>query len=269
MNGASKLIGLAEAARLIGDGSTVAMGGNVLHRSPAAFARALANRGVRNLHLVKTAVAYEADLLCAAGCLASVSAGYVGYETEFGFARHYRHAVEQGRVEAREHACYTLITALRAAIQGVGFLPVKGLEGSDLTSARGWKSVADPYGNGREYVAIPALAPDWAVLHAQEADASGNAHILGPLYEDAILARAAGNVIVTAERIVERLGCPPECVVIPGFAVRAVVKAPGGARPGSCAGMYGIDSPGVRSLADIAPGDPIERHLSRYRGAEA
>jgi len=259
----SKLVGLAEAAAMIPDGAVVAMGGNVMHRSPAALARALARRGARGLHFVKTAAAYDADLLCACGCLASVSAGYVGYESEFGLAPHYRKAVESGSVEAREHACYTIITALRAAIQGVSFLPVKGLEGSDLPAARGWKTVSDPY-TGAVFVAIPAIRPDWAVIHVQEADRLGNGRILGPRYEDVLLAKASRNVILTAERVVDRLDCAIEAVDISGFMVSAVVAAPGGARPCSCAGRYGIDVPGTRSLVESPVGSAADAHLSLY-----
>ena len=88
---------------------TLALGGNSLHRVPHAFVHALARRTDVRLHLVKTAGAYDIDVLCLAGLVDSVAAGFVGYESQYGLAPHYRHAVESGITAAREHACYTVI----------------------------------------------------------------------------------------------------------------------------------------------------------------
>src|SRR5688500_11243337 len=90
---------LAEAVATIEDGSRVALGGNTLHRAPAAAVHELVRQGKRGLELVKTAGAYDVDLLCGAGCATAVSAGFVGYENVFGLAPLYRRAVESGRVE--------------------------------------------------------------------------------------------------------------------------------------------------------------------------
>jgi len=81
-----KRLDLKAAAALVQDGQTLALGGNLLHRAPNALARELARQGRRRLHLIKTAGAYDVDLLCAAGCVTAVSAGFVGFENEFGMA---------------------------------------------------------------------------------------------------------------------------------------------------------------------------------------
>ncbi len=99
-----KLVGLGEAAELIGDGQTVAFGGSLLHRSPSALSRELARRGRRGLTFVKPSAAYDVDLLCAAGCLDTVYAGIVVMEGGFGLAPSYRRAVERGEVKLVEHA---------------------------------------------------------------------------------------------------------------------------------------------------------------------
>ncbi len=100
----TKLMGLAEAAALIEDGQSLALGGSLLHRGPFALARELARQGRRNLEFVKASPAYDVDLLCAAGCLSVVQAGVVTFEAEFGLAPNFRRAVESGRVEYLEHA---------------------------------------------------------------------------------------------------------------------------------------------------------------------
>jgi glutaconate CoA-transferase subunit A len=203
----------------------------------------LVRQGKRGLEVVKTAGAYDVDLLAATGVLTSASVGFIGFETVFGMAPSYRKAVEQGRVEAKEHACYSVIAGLRAAIQGVPFMPIAGFDGSDLPAARGFERIADPY-SGKEVVVIPALVPDVAIVHVQEADAFGNARIVGTRFEDVLMAQAATRVIITAERIVDGEGfeTTPELVAIPGFLVDTVVEAPNGAWPTSCAGFYDYDA---------------------------
>ena len=232
---------LPEAIAAIPDGATVALGGNTLHRAPCAAVREIVRQGKRGLNLVKTAGAYDVDLLCAAGCASAVSAGFVGYETPFGLAPAYRRAVERGEVEAREHVCASVIAGLRAAGQGVPFMPLAGMDGSDLPAARGFARVADPYG-GPPVVAIPAIAPDVAILHVQQADPAGNARIDGTRFEDVLMAQAARRVIVTAEEVVALAAVDPAAVAIPGFLVDAVVAAPNGAWPCSCAGHYDYDA---------------------------
>jgi glutaconate CoA-transferase subunit A len=240
---------LAEVVASIPDGSRLALGGNTLHRAPAAAVHEIVRQGKRDLELVKTAGAYDVDLLCGLGCASIVSAGFVGYETVFGLAPMYRRAVESGTVEAREHACYTIIAGLRAASQGVPFMPLNGLQGSDLVALRGFASVHDPY-TGQDVIVVPAIVPDIALIHVQEADADGNARIWGSTFEDTLMARAARRVIVTAERIVDRAvpAAEPERTSIPGFLVEAVVEAPGGAWPTSCAGLYEYDAPFIEAL---------------------
>lgn len=235
---------LTEAIAAIPDGARIALGGNTLHRGPGAAVHELVRQGKHDLELVKTAGAYDVDLLCAAGCVSAVSAGFIGYETPFGMAPAYRRAVESGRVEAREHACATVIAGLRAAIQGVPFMPVAGLQGSDLPAARGFRTLPDPYSNAEVYV-VPALVPDVAILHVQEADSAGNGRIIGTRFEDVLMAQAARRVILTAERIVdgEAFSLTPETVAIPGFLVDAVVETPEGAWPFSCTPLYDYDAP--------------------------
>jgi glutaconate CoA-transferase, subunit A len=233
---------LPEAIGEITDGSRLALGGNTLHRGPCAAVHEIVRQGKRDLEIVKTAGAYDVDLLTGSGCATSVSVGFVGFETVFGMAPGYRRAVETGAVEVKEHACYSVIAGLRAAIQGVPFMPLAGMNGSDVPAARGFKFIEDPY-SGERVVAIPALVPDVAIIHVQEADRQGNARIVGTRFEDVLMAQAARRVIVTAEKIVDgtEFEATPEVVAIPSYLVDAVVEVPNGAWPCSCAGHYDYD----------------------------
>jgi glutaconate CoA-transferase subunit A len=238
-----KITTLSTAIAAIQPGSRVALGGNTLHRGPCAAVHEIVRQGIGDLELIKTAGAYDIDLLAATGLASSVSAGFVGFETVFGMAPSYRRAVALGAVETKEHACYTVIAGLRAAVQGVPFMPIAGMFGSDLLVARDFRTIEDPY-TGQSVVAVPALIPDVAIVHVQEADELGNARIIGTRFEDVLMAQAAKRVIITAERVVDgsSFEAAPETVAIPGFMVDAVVEAPNGAWPCSCAGEYDFDA---------------------------
>jgi glutaconate CoA-transferase, subunit A len=257
---------LTEAIATVPDGARIALGGNTLHRGPCAAVHELVRQQKRGLEVVKTAGAYDVDLLAATGCAASASVGFVGFETVFGMAPNYRRAVERGELEVKEHACYSVIAGLRAAIQGVPFMPIAGMTGSDVPSIRGFRSIADPYGGG-EVVAIPALVPDVAIVHVQEADVAGNARIVGTRFEDVLMAQAARRVIVTTESIVDGADFEaiPELVAIPGFMVDAVVEAPGGAWPCSCAGCYDYDTAYLAAYLEAGTDEPALRRFLEGR----
>jgi glutaconate CoA-transferase subunit A len=127
------------------------------------------------------------------------------------------------------------------------------MAGSDVRRRSGFRTVADPY-TGKEFVAIPAIQPDWAIVHVHEADADGNARIRGPRYDDVYMARAARHLLVTAERLVdgEQFAALPELTDFPGFLVDAVVVAPRGTWPTSCPFEYPADEAFLRQYLAAA-----------------
>lgn len=120
-------------------------------------------------------------------------------------------------------------------------MPVAGMWGSDLVAQRPefFQVVKSPF-DGQEVVCVKALVPDYAIIHVQEADIYGNCRILGPSYQDPLLARAAKKAIITADRIVGtyRMQEEPKLTAIPHILIEAVVELPGGAKPGICYPEY-------------------------------
>ena len=136
-----------------------------------------------------------------------------------------------------------MIHALRAGAYGIPFMPVGGMWGSDLVGIRPefFSIMKSPF-DGSETVVVNALVPDYAIIHVQEADIYGNCRILGPSYQDGLMARAAKKTIITTERIVGtyRMQEEPKLTAIPHFLVEAVVELPGGAKPGICYPEYQV-----------------------------
>ncbi len=267
----SKLMSLSDAATLVQNGQTLSIGGTFCQRVPAAFVRELARRKLRDLKLIKPSPGYDLDLLAAAGCVTTVRSGIVGLEPPFGMAPNFRRAVEEGRLEVVENACATVMASLQAAAFGVPFQPVAGLDGSDIPKVSGFARVKDPYSEAEVYV-VPAVQPDWAIIHVAEADERGNARIYGSPVWDRLMSRAARRVIVTAEKILPtaEFAARPELTTIPELFVAAVVHAANGAAPGACYPYYDTDEAAMRHYLDsVRAPEGLARYLAETRERDA
>jgi glutaconate CoA-transferase subunit A len=259
---------LQEAAGLVGDGDLVALGGATFHRAPMEFVREMVRQGKRDLNLVDREPAIDFDLLIGAGCVAMVRAGMLSFEL-FGFAPNFRKKAEAGEIVTKEGACQPIIAGFRAAAMGLPSLPVKGMLGSDLLEISevigSQKPMEDPF-TGEKMIAVRAIEPDVAVIHAQKADEFGNVRIEGPVYEDAIKAKAAKKVVVTAEELISsaEFRKMPEATTLPHFLVDAVVHTPRGAYPCSCFNCYETDYDHIREYVKAVADDRFAEYLDTH-----
>lgn len=260
----SKLMSLDAAAALIRPGQLITLGGTLSQRIPAAFVRQLARRRVTGLRLVKSSPGYDADVLAAAGCLASVQCGIASLEQPFGMAPAFRRAAQDGALKVIEAACPGVMAGLQAAAFGLPFMPVAGVsDASDVIVNGPFAKVADPFTGQPAYV-TPAIRPAWAVLHVHEADARGNARIYGSPVWDRLMSRAADRTIITAERILptEHFEAQPELTTVSELFVEAVVHAPGGAKPTSAFPDYGLQEERMQAYLEMsATPDGLARYL--------
>ena len=259
-----KLTTLQEAVQSIPDGACVGLGGNTLNRAPMAAVFEMVRQQKKHLRIVKTAGGMDVDALCMGGCADVVDAGFISYESQYGLAQRYRRAVQKGLVKANEHACYTVISALRAASYGIPFMPVRGLKTTDLRQVNDYfQDVKDPF-SGETLAAVKAIRPDVAIVHAQVADAQGNVLFEGPKYEDVLFSRAARRVIVTAERIVGDgwFAASETKADIPHFLVSHVVYAHRGASPGACYNHYEPDDASLRAFLALEDEAALQRWLA-------
>jgi glutaconate CoA-transferase subunit A len=232
---------MEEAAAKVTDGCTLALGGLTIYRRPVAFARALIQRDPRprDLTLLCFTAGYESDLLVGAGCAAVSRSVYFGLES-FGLAPMFTDAAAKGTIRIQEETEASIAMGLRAQMSGISFMPSHAWIGTDMFKLRpDVKTVIDPY-TGEELAAFPAIACDVAVLHALEADQSGNVKFNNNLGIDLELAYVADTVIVTAERIVERLERSTDGVILPAPGTTHIVHMPRGAYPTSCYPLYPV-----------------------------
>lgn len=247
-----KRVDLATAAGFVSDGALVALGGGLCSRLPMALVRELVRQRRRRLHVVGSAHSIDVDLLVAAGVLGICEESYVGFEQDLGLAPAYRRAARDGTIELRESCCVTVLTQLRAAEMGLPFLPVRGVKGTGLTALHPeYAEVSCPF-TGELLVAVPALRPDVALLHAPYGDLRGNLSLEQPYVLDQRFAGASRAVVATVDRIVSTSDLARRGVTIPGHLVAAVAEVPFGAHPASSYPAYPYDREHLAAYARAA-----------------
>ena len=226
----------------VADGALVAFGGGELKRKPVAAARELVALGRRDLRIATMLGSAEVEVLLGGDGLAEVhSAGVM----LLGLAPRWRHARQSGSPRVVEWSEGTFVAALQAAALGADSMLWPSGAGTDLPAVNPWlKEVADPW-SGAPVLAVRALVPDVAIIHAHGVDEEGNVYIDGDLVVDELLARAARRVVVTYEREVP---VDRARTSIARLFVDDTVQAEGGAAPTAMPGLYEVDRDGIGSL---------------------
>jgi glutaconate CoA-transferase, subunit A len=241
---------LAHVADLVPDGATVGVGGTWLSSRPMAAIRQLIRAGRRNLRVVSLTGSLDVDLLVGSGAAESVTFCFVSLGP-FGLAPRFRAAAEAGAIAVDDHTGHGLTTALEAAARGLDFLPFHGPLGTSYAARYG--TVVSP-STSRPVESAAALPLDVALLHAEAATPDGHCLLAGTVGVDLVTARAADRVIVTTERLVDRL---PQSGAryLTASEVDLVIPAPWGAHPVAHVPDYGLDWRALLDYADAAVTD--------------
>lgn len=258
-------ISLADAANLVEDGHTIALGGMTVYRRPVAFVRALLRRDPRpkDLTLLCFTAGFESDLLVGAGCVKTVRSVYFGLES-FGFAPMFTEKANRGDIHILEETESSLAMGLRAHMAGVGFMPSIAWIGTDLPRLRpDVKTVIDPY-SGEELMAFPAIGCDVAVLHGLQGDADGNIKLNNNLGVDLDLALVSDKVIVTVERQVDQVERSVDGLLIPAPGATHIALAPRGAYPTSCYPDYPVSGGEFMRYVDACNAGDFEQYLDEF-----
>ncbi len=258
---------LAAAVEGIQDGMTVALGGFTTSCRPAALVRALVRRGVRNLTVLGGAAAgLDVDLLIGAGCVKRVIAPYVGAEGYCTIGPFFRHAAELGTVEVWECDEGIYYAGLQAAAAQLPFAPWRSGVGTSLPELNpDLRPFRDPV-RGELLLAVPALRPDVALLHAARADAYGNVQHAGHSFGDRAAYRAATRTVVQVDRVVsnEQLRHMPEATSLAG--VDVVVRVPYGAHPFASPGNYLEDPAEIGAYVVAARAATLDHDYGPFEG---
>ena len=159
----SKLVELNALSAMVPGGATVAVGGFQLNRVPVALLRAIGAHRTPGLECLSAPNPLALEILAAAGCLRAAECGFIGLQYADGFviAPALRDALERNAFDLKQPDVYDTIQSLRVAAE------------------------------------TEAPRADYALLHAQCGDATGNLKIDDP-YVDVLFSTTQGTPSVVS-----------------------------------------------------------------------
>jgi len=233
---------VAEAIR---DGDTIAIEG-FTHLICFAAGHEIVRQRKRDLTLCRLTPDVIYDQMVAAGVAKRLIFSWLG-NPGVGSLHAIRRQIETGQprpLEIEEYSHFGMVCRYVAAAANLPFFPIKSYYDSDMPSVnRHIVQIQSPYGDDIVY-AVPPLHLDVAIIHAQRADAEGNAQIWGIVGCQSEAAFAARRVIIVCEELVDEatIRADPNRTVIPGLIVNAVVVEPKACHPSYAQGYYNRDN---------------------------
>jgi glutaconate CoA-transferase subunit A len=234
--------------RFVADGDSVYVG-----YTAAAYGliREVVRQKKTGLEMIGASVGPQGSLLIMGGCADRVRTGYLAAALRPGLVQD---MMSDGTFKYEDYSNQAIALMLMAGALGIPFIPTRSFLGTDYLDPKNvdhpgaylreqkWRAMESPF-DGQPYVALPALRPDVALLHAQRADEFGNVQIWGHQGDARWAYWAAKKVIVSVEEIVphETVLNDPGRTVVPGLRVSAIVHMPYGAHPAGQIGYYDYD----------------------------
>jgi glutaconate CoA-transferase, subunit A len=284
----------AELVEGVRDGERLGYSGFHFVRAPMAQLAALCDRGIRDLTVIGWGGSLPLELLLSAGAVRKLVFCFSSLDI-FGLAPRFRRALETDAIASEEWTALGLISALRAAGEGLSWEVFQAPLGSGLFDGFARRAPdLFPEITAAPMATVARLELDTFLLHAQRADDDGNVEVLGGRGTDQPMAFAAKRVLVTVEERVRngQLGGTPGGFLLPRSFVTGICVAPLGAYPTSCLPYYGTDyrklhqvvqagrdanlTQGVlaadsagAAAATSVPANPPERILSAFARASA
>jgi glutaconate CoA-transferase subunit A len=239
----AELMSLSDAvSELVRDGDSVALEG-FTHLIPFEAGHEIMRQGRRELELIRMTPDVLYDQMIGMGVVRRLVFSYGGNPGVGGLHR-FRDAIENDwphPIAIEEHSHAGMANRYAAGAAHMPCAIMRGYVGTDLMAHTTTAPITCPF-TGETLTAVPALRPDVAIVHAQEADRDGNVQLWGipGVQKEAVL--AAQRSLVTVERIVDELELKPGGVVIPEWVITAVAEAPGGSRPSYSLGITDRDN---------------------------
>jgi glutaconate CoA-transferase subunit A len=242
----------------LSDGMTLGIGGWATRRKPMAVIRAIARSNLKDLTLMAGYGGPDVGLLAATGKIRKLVFAFASLD-HFPLEPHFRNARQAGAFEVFELDEGLYHWGLRAGAMKLPFLPSRVGIGTDIIRQSGFEFqfVKSPYDDGEELVAMPALAPDVALIHAHRSDERGNLLTLSvdPLFDE-LLVRAAGKTFATVEKIVSTAELDMKnnsrYNLVERAMITGVAEAPLGAHPTSAAPDYQLDLKHLKTYVESA-----------------
>jgi glutaconate CoA-transferase subunit A len=243
-------------ADLVRDGDTVAIEG-FTHLICFAAGHEIIRQRKRDLTLARMTPDVIYDQMVAGGVASKLIFSWLG-NPGVGSLHAIRRRIEDHDpepLEIEEYSHFGMVCRYVAGASNLPFFPIRSYYESDIPSVNPKiVPMTSPYDDATEVYVVPPLRPDVSIVHAQRADASGDAQIWGLLGCQKEAAFAGERVIVVCEEVVEEsvIRQDPNRTVIPGVVVDAVVEQPFACHPSYAQGYYDRDNDFYLRWEDIS-----------------
>jgi glutaconate CoA-transferase, subunit A len=249
----NKVMDLKDAvAEYVHDGDYLGIGGFGANRTPVAACHEIVRQKRKNMGFAGHTSTHDMQILSAGEVYDRLDAAYVvGLEAR-GLSACSRRYLESGKVTITEWTNYCLTVRMKAAAQGVPYLPARNMMGTDTFRKSAAKMGECPF-TGKKLVLLPALYVDVAIIHVHEADIYGNCRFRGIAVSDLDLANASKRLIITTEKLIsnEEIKRDPSATNIPFYLVDAVCEVPFGAYPGNMPYEYFSDEDHLKEWLSV------------------
>ena len=259
-------------------GCHLSIGGFTINRNPMAAVYEIIRQEIKDIHLYAHSNGQGLDELVGAGCVSNLEIAYGGSGKFASTCIRFKKAVQEKKIKIEDYSNYQMILRFFAGAMGIAFLPTRSSLGSDIINRWGFSSefrkenprlpdkklieMENPFGSWcdiKKVVLVPAINPDVTIIHVQKADCRGNCRIEGLTFADVEQAKAAKNLIITCEELVDEnyLKKDPDRNQIPFVHANAVIHIPHGAYPCACYGYYDYDPIFLKKYAKKANNDKL------------
>ena len=275
----AKLMGLEQAIKkYVKHGCHLSIGGFTINRNPMAAVYEIIRQEIKDIHLYAHSNGQGLDELVGAGCVSNLEIAYGGSGKFASTCIRFKKAVQEKKIKIEDYSNYQMILRFFAGSMGIAFLPTRSSLGSDIINRWGFSpqfrqknprlpdkkliEMENPFGSWcdiKKVVLVPAINPDVTIIHVQKADCRGNCRIEGLTFADVEQAKAAKNLIITCEELVDEnyLKKDPDRNQIPFVHANAVIHIPHGAYPCACYGYYDYDPIFLKEYAKKANNDKL------------
>ena len=231
---------------LVRDGDTVAIEG-FTHLICFAAGHEIIRQGRRELTLARMTPDVVYDQMIGAGVARKLIFSWMG-NPGVGNLHAVRRRIEHSDpepLEIEEYSHFGMVSRYMAGAANLPFFPLRSYYESDIPNVNPRiVPMTSPYDERDQVYVVPPLKPDVTIVHAQRADAGGDAQIWGLLGCQKEAAFAAERTIVVVEEVVDEsvIRRDPNRTVIPGIVVDAVVEEPFACHPSFAQGYYDRDN---------------------------
>ena len=143
-----KRVTLAEAAKKVHNGATLAWGGFGFQRAPIAFSHELVRQGVKDLTITTCGSEVDIEIMAGSGVASRFEIAFAAIEA-LGLSYVMRRRVAEGAVEVEDYTNLAMAMRFLGGALNVPFMPLRSMMGTDMacpTSIVPWPKSIGPAG---------------------------------------------------------------------------------------------------------------------------